>query len=246
MREFSKVSCTVAQSKKLRELSHAARWAWLCAIASPFAGYCGLFRYPIALWADDAGMPIDDLNAEIHTMQDIGLIDWDEDEKTVRLIGWWSSNLPKNADHAIGCLKELSAMDQSDLQARCLVEFVFTLWPCTKHWKDDSVRKLLAFLEPTVAEAEYSNMDAFTAAAQSYAAKAAKWVLGDLSAVFPNITAHPADTMGNTMSTRWGGQEEGEEDKDKEEEKTKTESPLALLRKGPLPETVAISQRMSL
>lgn len=141
-RSYAQISCTLPASKKLRRLTnHKSRWAYLCAHLSPLGNYTGLFRYPKAVWADDAALSVSELEEAISELVSVGLIEFDDDEQTVRIISWFhKKNCPENASRMISLVSDYFALDDGDagMYSRSVSEFVVGSVRRAQGWKTDS------------------------------------------------------------------------------------------------------------
>ena len=142
-RTFAQINTTLLRSKKIRECSHSERWAYLCAHLTPLGSFTGLFEYPLALWARDAGLTIDDTKAAIHWLVEVGLIEFDHDEEIVRIVGFHRQRPPANASQVISQTGDLfSIAEESEaremMRLRCIAEFAVAAIQRAQQWKPDS------------------------------------------------------------------------------------------------------------
>ena len=141
-RSYAQINCSLTRSKKLAKLQdHKHRWAYICAHLSDFCNFSGMFRYPQIAWADDADLSVTELRRAIDDMCDVGLIEYDEDEETVRIAGWFhKKNCPENASRMIGMVADYEGfeIDDDGMYLNSVAEFVVGCVTRAKGWKSDS------------------------------------------------------------------------------------------------------------
>lgn len=103
---FTQINASILNSKKLKQCSHEEKWAYLCAHLSPLGSYTGQFEYPVVMWQRDA--QVADIEPVIERLSEVGLIQFDEDEEYVRIIGFLRQRPPENASRAFSLAMDLS------------------------------------------------------------------------------------------------------------------------------------------
>lgn len=92
----------------------------MCAHLSSFCTYTGLFKYPPEIWAHDAQVSPEQLDAAILDLVENGLIEHDPEEDYVRLVGWFHKRSgPDNPNRVDSVISDLSAMDDVDPAMFC-------------------------------------------------------------------------------------------------------------------------------
>lgn len=98
---FAMLNTSILHVRAFRELVNCFdRNLYFTAHLSAQANFCGLFRYPVSLIADETKLSIPDVRASLARLCHAGLIEYDPDAELIRICGWFrSANCPKNADH---------------------------------------------------------------------------------------------------------------------------------------------------
>ena len=238
-RTFAQINCSILRSRKLRGLGHAERWAYLCTHLTPQAGFTGIFHYPIALWAADAGIDEGKLGQAISRLTDAGLIEWDADEELVRVIGVHRQRPPENASRAIGLIQDFIDLtntlepETGNMILRGASELVAASVARAQRWDPekgefDKLRNALGdFLRRTYQEFDDRLLDALQTEMQA-SNKAAKAEIGSL---LPPLTDYQQNTV-CTPSAHPAGTRDLDEtirrlDHDQTEKNTKTAQELA-------------------
>ena len=141
-REFAQIDVSLLSSKKMRALqSNDHRWAYICTHLSPLGNFRGLFRYPLAVFAEDARLSRDDIKTTINDLRETRLIEYDHDEEIVRICGWfYKRNCPQNPSTAQSMLKDFADhfAPSNEMEARSLAEFAVGVVHGMRTWKDES------------------------------------------------------------------------------------------------------------
>ncbi|SFD58776.1 hypothetical protein SAMN04488523_101412 [Sulfitobacter brevis] len=204
---FAQIETTLPHSRKLRQLNHGERWAYLCAHLTPLGGYIGLFRYPKAIWADDADLAVAELDTAIQKMTETGLLSFDEDEDFVRIHSWFlKKNAPENASRMASLAADYSDLDAPDeLIMESAAEFTVGAIKRAQRWKPDSVEwgKLRDVFKPFLAAMRHNYEDDFHEALVAQLIGQNRAVKVELCALMPSLQhhleapcPHPADTVG--------------------------------------------------
>ncbi|MBM2295115.1 hypothetical protein JQX09_24440 [Sulfitobacter pseudonitzschiae] len=204
---FAQIETTLPHSRKLRQLSHAERWAYLCAHLTPLGGFIGLFRYPKAVWADDADLSVAELDVAIQKMTGAGLLSFDHDEDFVRIHSWFlKKNAPENASRMASIAADYADLDAPDeLILTSAAEFTVGALKRAQRWKPDSVEwgKLREVFKPFLATMRHNFEDDFHAALADQIVGQNRAVRVELCALMPSLQhhleapcPHPAHTVG--------------------------------------------------
>ena len=109
MRDFSKVGPRVWKSRKFWKLpDDATRLAYLYCITSQHVNSAGCYDLSTMTGAGDLKWSEEDFRYRIEKVAEVGLIEWDRDESTIRITNWFTFNEPNNPKHAMGILAQLS------------------------------------------------------------------------------------------------------------------------------------------
>jgi hypothetical protein len=120
---FAKVSRSLWHSRKFRSLtSDSERMLYLYLITCPHGNSAGCFVLPALYACADLGWSEQQYADGIHTLSKAGLIGFDKDEQTVRIVGWFRFNAPQNPKHAAGIRNVIASVQSKRLKALCLNE----------------------------------------------------------------------------------------------------------------------------
>ncbi|MEP5761155.1 MAG: hypothetical protein ABJ327_17935 [Litoreibacter sp.] len=211
-RSYAQISCTLPASKKMRQLqNHKSRWTYLCAHLSLLGNYTGMFRYPVAVWADDAALSIGELRDCIDELVGADLIEFDPDEQIVRIVAWFhKKNCPENASRMINLVSDYNASDGEHvgMYSRSVSEFIVGSVRRAQGWKSESSDwpKLRECFQPFLSQTyqDYGEQFLDTFAVEVLAA--GKAVRAEICSLFPicgeaialleeTPCTHPVDTL---------------------------------------------------
>ena len=222
---YAQIEATLPHSRKLRELSHGQRWAYLCAHLTPLGGFIGLFRYPKSVWADDAGLSVTELHEAIKQMTEAELITFDHDEDYVRIVSWFlKKNAPENASRMASIAADFADLDAPDeMVMQAAAEFAVGSIRRAQRWKSDSTEwgKLRDVFKPFLATMRQNFEDDFHLALSTQLSGQNRAVKVELCALMPSMQyfleapcPHPADTVGahDTKTRRDGHETETKKD----------------------------------
>lgn len=204
---FAQIEATLPHSRKLRQLNHGERWAYLCAHLTPLGGFIGLFRYPKSVWADDADLSPSDLTKAIEKMSDVGLLSFDDDEDFLRITGWFlKKNAPENASRMASIAADFSGIEApDDMVLGSAAEFTVGSIKRAQRWKSDSTEwtKLRDVFKPFLATMRQNFEDDFHAALAEQLVGQNRAVKLELCSIMPSLEfhleapcPHPAHTVG--------------------------------------------------
>ncbi len=229
-RTFAQINASLLRSKKIKGCNHSEKWAYICAHLTPLAGFSGQFRYPLAMWSLDADLDLDELGEAIYRLTQIGLIEYDDDEEFIRIVGFHRQRPTENASRAISRVGDFEAMELEN--ERCVemwlsgvAEFIVAAVKRAQAWKPDSADwpKLRDTLKGFMRRVYQEQGDAFLTPLVGELEDAGKAVKGELISIFPHLDSFmqtPCPHPEVTVSTQ--GEREGEESKrDTETEKEK-------------------------
>jgi hypothetical protein len=204
---FAQIEATLPHSRKLRQVDHKQKWAYLCAHLTPLGGFIGLFRYPKSVWADDAGLQASELEAAIQKLTGVGLVTFDHDEDFVRIVGWFlKKNAPENASRMASIAGDFGGLDAPDqMILECAAEFAVGSIKRAQRWKPDSTEwgKLRDVFKPFLATMRQNFEDDFHEALAVQLFGQNRAVKVELCAIMPSLQnfleapcPHRADTVG--------------------------------------------------
>ncbi|UWR10949.1 hypothetical protein [Sulfitobacter mediterraneus] len=204
---YAQIESTLPHSKKLRQLTHQERWAYLCAHLTPLGGFIGLFRYPKSVWADDADLTVSELDSAIEKMATVGLLSFDEESNTVRITGWFlKKNAPENASRMASIAADFSDLDApDDMVLDAAAEFTVGSIKRAQRWNSESTEwaKLRGVFKPFLAVMRQNFEDDFHDALAVQLVGQNRAVKAELCGLMPSLQfhleapcPHPADTVG--------------------------------------------------
>jgi hypothetical protein len=210
---FAQIESSLPHSKKLRQLNHEERWAYICAHLTPLGGFIGMFRYPLTIWADDADMTVSELNAAIDKMTDVGLLSFDEDDDFLRITGWFlKKNAPENASRMASIAADFAGLDAPDeMILGTAAEFTVGSIKRAQRWKSASIEweKLRDVFKPFLATMRQNFEDDFHEALAEQLVGQNRAVKAELCGLMPSLQfhleapcPHPADTVGSHETRR--------------------------------------------
>tara|TARA_R110002074_G_scaffold104113_7_gene224748 strand:+ start:166 stop:996 length:831 start_codon:yes stop_codon:yes gene_type:complete len=204
---FAQIEATLPHSRKLRQVNHRQKWAYLCAHLTPLGGFVGLFRYSKSVWADDAGLLASELDDAIVKLAEVNLIAFDHDEDFVRIVGWFlKKNAPENASRMASIAADFADLDApGNLIFESAAEFAVGSIKRAQRWKADSTEwgKLRDVFKPFLATMRQNFEDDFHEALAVQLVGQNRAVKVELCALMPSLQhyleapcPHPADTVG--------------------------------------------------
>lgn len=143
MREFTKVAQTLWRSKKFRGLAgDDARTCYLYILTCPHINSAGCFDLDPFYACADLMWDIERYRNSLKTVCEAGLLEFDEEERTVRVTNWFTFNAPANPKHALGILSQLSQASSDKLKTASFHE-IREIIISKKFDRDASVRSAL-------------------------------------------------------------------------------------------------------
>ena len=212
---YAQIETSLPHSQKLRQLNHEERWAYLCAHLSPLGGYIGTFRYPIAVWADDADLTRAELLDAVERMQTVGLVNFDASDSFVQILGWFlKKNAPENASRMASLAADFSSLDAPDeMVMSSAAEFAVGSIKRAQRWKPDSTewQKLRVVFGPFLTTMRQNYEDDFHQALGELLETQNRAIKAELCSLMPSLQfyleapcPHPDHTVGahDTYTTR--------------------------------------------
>lgn len=232
-RTYAQIDCSLTGSKKLRGLSsHKTRWAYLCAHLSDFATYTGLFQYPRHMWAHDAQLSPDELDEAITELVETGLLQFDQEEDFVRIVGWFHKRSgPDNRNRAFSVMMDLWGLESLPAEMLCsaAAELAVASIKRSLKWKPESGdrEKLYDDLQSFLAELFQSHDERFLSCLAAEMQTSSSTVAKEIGAIFPPVMLlreepfrNPSETLAKHETRR-----DEDETKTKRNEK-KDETPV--------------------
>lgn len=125
MREFTKISPTIWQSRRFRSLrSDDDRYLFLYLLTCPHINSAGCFWLPDGYALRDLGWSRDRYEKARHSLHEAGLIDFDLEEECVLIERWYRHNLPMNKSHRKGTLIQLGKVPSERLREKAYAALV--------------------------------------------------------------------------------------------------------------------------
>ncbi len=189
-RSFAMLSFSLTSSKKIRSLkSDSSRWAYICAHLSELSNYSGMFRYPLSIWASDAGQSLEQIPDCIADLTGAGLVEYDMEEEIIRIISWYhKKNAPENASRVISLIGDYSLRDFEDagMYCRSVSEFIVGSVRRAQGWKPDSTEwpKLRDAFKPFIAQVYQDEGQPFLCALNTELDNVGKAVQAEIVSLF--------------------------------------------------------------
>lgn len=107
-RSFGMLGSTIWQSRRFNRLgSDGARLAFCYVISTDHGNLIGTYRLNPNYMAADRSISTDQAEAELEDMAQVGLIDYDGNERLLHVRRWFSRNKITNRNHLIGAVRTL-------------------------------------------------------------------------------------------------------------------------------------------
>ena len=124
MRDFTKVSNSLWNSDKFNKLGNdRAKLAYLYVLTCPHSNSAGCYTLKKGYLMADLDWDFEAIDPVLESLRSAGLIDYDHDTQTVRIVNWVTFNPPTNAKHALGILGHLKTAASIELKRKTLQEF---------------------------------------------------------------------------------------------------------------------------
>ncbi|MAU45424.1 MAG: hypothetical protein CMP09_11495 [Yangia sp.] len=141
-KEFAMLDTSILHMRAFRDLTNCSdRNLYFTAHLSAQADFCGLFRYPVSLIADETRLQPEDVLKSLDRLSRAGLLEYDPQAEIIRMCGWFRSvNCPKNADHTRQVARHFLSgeLPVTDMARRTVAEFVIGCLLQTKRFKRSS------------------------------------------------------------------------------------------------------------
>lgn len=224
-RPYAQIDCSLTGSRKIRGLnSHKARWAYICAHLSDFASYSGVFTYPRHMWAHDAQLTPAALDDAIADLVDAGLIEFDDGDDFVRIVGWLHKRSgPENRNRVVSVISDLAGREDIPSAMLCAsaAELVVASLKRARSWRDGSPDrgKLYEDLRSFVAETYADHDEVLLRCLREELDGASTWLTAEIGAFFPALSLFPSEPLANPSETL--SKHETKTKRDEDETKTK-------------------------
>lgn len=201
-RTFAQINGTILKSHKLKSVNHVERWVYLCAHFTPLSQFSGVFNYPTVMWASDAGLSMEDFEAALTRLVEVGLVEWSPEPELVRIISFHRQRPPENASRSKSLVIDFEDLLQrhymeSGPVLRAAAEFIVAAVDRSMRWKPDSKDRpllrdtLRGFMLSTHAEHE----EAFLEALHAEIRNARNAVKGEVASMLPPLSAYLQRTV---------------------------------------------------
>ena len=167
MREFGKISSSIWRSKRWRRILAAvdgdvsrarlAKSAYFCLHTSVHGNSIGAYVMPPELAALDMQEPVDELIEAYRTLQEVGLIRYDEDEWLLQIVGFLEFNGFTSRKHLAGSLKIFHSLPDCRLKDLVAADIVMAVFHRTQVWKTDLVYRSSRLVTPKD-QKDYNNL----------------------------------------------------------------------------------------
>jgi hypothetical protein len=102
MRDYSKVSPALWESKRFHALSDDGRFALLYLMTSPHQNSAGVYRLPPPYAAADLQWPVERVQAALQELSEADMVTVDPDTDVLLIRRWFKHNPPMNQNHMTG------------------------------------------------------------------------------------------------------------------------------------------------
>ena len=210
-RTFAQINCSLLKSRKMRGLTHAERWAYVCVHLTPLSSFTGVFNYPFVMWRADANLTEDELESAIARLEAAGLIEWDANEELVRIVGFHRQRPPENASRSMSLAVDFSDMmlceDSSlGIVLRAAAEFAVAAIERSRNWKPDSgeIPKLRQTIGSFLRAAYQEHDEALLEALAGEVEAASKSARAEVSSLLQPFAMDLSDTVSAPCRDRVG------------------------------------------
>lgn len=140
-KKFAMLNGSLLHTAPFRNLNSSERNVYFTAHLSSQADYSGIFRYPLSLFASEAGIEVIELRGALDRLREAGLMEYEPDGELLRIDGWFRSincpdNLSRVQSHAQGYLS--GELPPTDICRRSIAEFVLGCLSRTQRFKAGS------------------------------------------------------------------------------------------------------------
>ncbi len=142
VKHYAQIEFDLFSDPKFRGLSsNDVRFIYLTAHCSKLSNYLGIFRYPIEIWSYDSNVKPAEIQAALSELEAKGLVEYDQDTQTLRLIGWfYTLNGPRNGNQMKGHIKSFLGLSRCDPEMLCrsVAEFTVSSFSAASLWENES------------------------------------------------------------------------------------------------------------
>lgn len=211
---FAQINGSLLSSKKLKQCSHQEKWAYICAHLTPLGNFMGQFNYPLVMWAQDAGLTVEEVAGAAGKLSERGLIEYITEEETIRLVGFHRQRPPNNASQMKSLIDDFAGQileggrDIETMTLKGASEFIVASVQRSQSWKVDSTDrpKMRELFKTFLAQLWQEHEWAFLTELQAELKHCGKSAQGELGSLFsmlnatqidtaPALSAHPVDTQ---------------------------------------------------
>jgi len=189
-------------SRKMRALTHAEKWAYVSVHLTRLSSFTGVFNYPLVMWARDADLTGDELDDSIERLVEVGLIEWDTEDEVVRIVGFHRQRPPENASRSIGLAGDFSDLLRRQVTSRAIVlraavEFAVAAVERSRGWKPEGseLLKLRDTLGPFLRGIYQEHEVELLAALGEELKSTSKAALKEIGSLLPALSMASSDTV---------------------------------------------------
>ena len=115
MRDFSKIKCTIWQSRKFTMLNDAHKMFYLYLHTNGRVNSCGCYNNPLGYIMVDLTWAAEKISVAYRACIEAGLIQYDAETETVYIENFFSVSAPQNPKHAIKILSDIDKIPSKKL-----------------------------------------------------------------------------------------------------------------------------------
>ncbi|PCJ74356.1 MAG: hypothetical protein COA53_10000 [Rhodobacteraceae bacterium] len=147
-RKFSIMSCNKFEDDSWDRLSSSdVRMVLMAVFHSRQNNPIGIFCYPEEIWSRQARVTLDSLRVAIIELEAANLLEYDHQDKSVRVAGWFLNKPPSNPKEASGIISIFrEKMDLPPMMVRQIAEFCAVLAVKLKRWSEKESKDFQALV----------------------------------------------------------------------------------------------------
>ncbi len=127
-KKFVMINTSLLECRRFRRLENCCqRNAYFTSLLSSRANYIGLFHYPLWLVAQEADVPLEEAMSLIESLQEVGLISYDQPDEFIRHVEWfYSSNINLSENTVKRAVKDFldRRVPRTDFVGKAIAEFI--------------------------------------------------------------------------------------------------------------------------
>lgn len=129
-RDYGKIKTALWGSQKYRKIASEihARHLYLYFHTCPHVNSVGCYRIPIGYMIEDLFWGAEQIHQAIERLVEVDLIDWNADERTVRIVDFIKYDPATNESHAAAMMKDAIGLPDCSQKAKIISELLQQKW----------------------------------------------------------------------------------------------------------------------